>query len=199
MVAKGNPKGLRGVEDLGRPGVRYVNRQKGSGTRVLLWASPRRTAMMPPMEPTWLEAIPRERSLCRSRSAASSSSAIFSGMLAGWGAEPLVFPIVPDRPEALARALETALERCDIVLLGAGCQHRPRGSGGDDGVGGEQHLPGADVLPHLADVLPADHHPGGHQRLFPCPPGLRGAAQGGTGGGVPLHASRAMPSMALAR
>ena len=36
MVAKGNPKGLRGVEDLGRPGVRYVNRQKGSGTRVLL-------------------------------------------------------------------------------------------------------------------------------------------------------------------
>ena len=48
------------------------------------------------------------------------NSAIFSGMLAGWGAEPLVFPIVPDRPEALARALETALERCDIVLLGAG-------------------------------------------------------------------------------
>ena len=39
------------------------------------------------------------------------NSAIFSGMLAGWGAEPLVFPIVPDRPEALARALETALER----------------------------------------------------------------------------------------
>ena len=34
MVQKGNPLGIRGVEDL--PGVRYVNRQRGAGTRVLL-------------------------------------------------------------------------------------------------------------------------------------------------------------------
>jgi putative molybdopterin biosynthesis protein len=36
MVAPGNPLGLRGIEDLMRPGVRYVNRQRGAGTRVLL-------------------------------------------------------------------------------------------------------------------------------------------------------------------
>ncbi len=34
LVAKGNPLGIRGIEDL--PGVRYVNRQRGAGTRVLL-------------------------------------------------------------------------------------------------------------------------------------------------------------------
>ena len=36
MVAAGNPLGLAGIEDLARPGVRYVNRQRGAGTRVLL-------------------------------------------------------------------------------------------------------------------------------------------------------------------
>jgi putative molybdopterin biosynthesis protein len=36
MVPRGNPKGIVGLDDLTRPGVRYVNRQRGSGTRVLL-------------------------------------------------------------------------------------------------------------------------------------------------------------------
>jgi putative molybdopterin biosynthesis protein len=36
IVAPGNPLRLGGVGDLARPGVRYVNRQRGSGTRVLL-------------------------------------------------------------------------------------------------------------------------------------------------------------------
>ncbi len=35
MVAKGNPKNIRGVEDLYASGIRFVNRQKGSGTRIL--------------------------------------------------------------------------------------------------------------------------------------------------------------------
>lgn len=35
LVARGNPLGLRGVGDLARAGVRFVNRQRGSGTR--LW------------------------------------------------------------------------------------------------------------------------------------------------------------------
>ena len=34
MVARGNPLGIRGIEDLAN--LRYVNRQKGSGTRILL-------------------------------------------------------------------------------------------------------------------------------------------------------------------
>lgn len=35
-VAPGNPKGITGLSDLGQPGIRFVNRQEGSGTRVLL-------------------------------------------------------------------------------------------------------------------------------------------------------------------
>jgi len=36
IVAPDNPLGLGGVDDLTRPGLRYVNRQRGAGTRVLL-------------------------------------------------------------------------------------------------------------------------------------------------------------------
>lgn len=36
LVAPGNPLGLRGLDDLTRPAVRFVNRQSGSGTRVWL-------------------------------------------------------------------------------------------------------------------------------------------------------------------
>lgn len=36
MLAKGNPLQIRKLEDLSREGLRYVNRQKGSGTRILI-------------------------------------------------------------------------------------------------------------------------------------------------------------------
>jgi len=36
LVRKGNPKGIHDVDDLVRGGVRFVNRQRGAGTRVLL-------------------------------------------------------------------------------------------------------------------------------------------------------------------
>lgn len=36
LVLPGNPKGIKDVDDLTRPDVQFVNRQKGSGTRVLL-------------------------------------------------------------------------------------------------------------------------------------------------------------------
>jgi putative molybdopterin biosynthesis protein len=36
LVRKGNPKGIRGLEDLSREEVVFVNRQRGAGTRVLL-------------------------------------------------------------------------------------------------------------------------------------------------------------------
>ncbi len=35
MVKKGNPLGISGIADLTKDGVRYVNRQRGAGTRVL--------------------------------------------------------------------------------------------------------------------------------------------------------------------
>jgi molybdenum cofactor synthesis domain-containing protein len=36
LTAKGNPKGIKGVNDLPRKDIRFVNRQFGSGTRILL-------------------------------------------------------------------------------------------------------------------------------------------------------------------
>ena len=36
LVARGNPKGIRSLQDLARGEIRFVNRQPGSGTRVLL-------------------------------------------------------------------------------------------------------------------------------------------------------------------
>jgi putative molybdopterin biosynthesis protein len=36
LVAPGNPAAISGIDDLTRPGLRYVNRQRGAGTRVLL-------------------------------------------------------------------------------------------------------------------------------------------------------------------
>ncbi len=36
IVPPGNPKGLRALADLAQPGVQFVNRQRGAGTRVLL-------------------------------------------------------------------------------------------------------------------------------------------------------------------
>ena len=36
MVAKGNPQNINGPKDLLRPKIRFINRQKGSGTRLLL-------------------------------------------------------------------------------------------------------------------------------------------------------------------
>lgn len=36
LVAKNNPRGITGLKDLSRDDVRYINRQRGAGTRVLL-------------------------------------------------------------------------------------------------------------------------------------------------------------------
>lgn len=47
FVAPGNPAGLVGLADLTRPGLRFVNRQRGSGTRVWLDAQLRRHEIAP--------------------------------------------------------------------------------------------------------------------------------------------------------
>ena len=48
------------------------------------------------------------------------NSAIFSGLLRQWGAEPIVYPIVPDRLPAIRAAVENAVRECDMVILNAG-------------------------------------------------------------------------------
>ncbi len=48
------------------------------------------------------------------------NSTIFSGMVRRWGGQPVVYPIVPDKPQLVEDALRTAVGECDIVLLNAG-------------------------------------------------------------------------------
>jgi putative molybdopterin biosynthesis protein len=36
LVAKGNPKGIRGMEDIASKNVKFINRNQGSGTRILV-------------------------------------------------------------------------------------------------------------------------------------------------------------------
>lgn len=45
ILPEGNPQGIRGLEDLSRPGLRFANRQEGSGTRVWLDAALRRAGV----------------------------------------------------------------------------------------------------------------------------------------------------------
>jgi len=47
IVAKGNPKDIEGIRDLARPVVTFVNRQAGSGTRVLLDYHLKQTGIAP--------------------------------------------------------------------------------------------------------------------------------------------------------
>ena len=48
------------------------------------------------------------------------NSSIFSAMLTGWGALPKVYPIVPDRFEAIRDMTARAAGECDMVILNAG-------------------------------------------------------------------------------
>lgn len=47
IVARNNPKGIGGFEDLARPDVTFVNRQRGAGTRILLDVELRRRGLDP--------------------------------------------------------------------------------------------------------------------------------------------------------
>jgi putative molybdopterin biosynthesis protein len=56
VVARGNPKALASLKDLARPGIRFVNRQPGSGTRVLLDHQLKKLGL----EPSSIEGYERE-------------------------------------------------------------------------------------------------------------------------------------------
>jgi len=53
LIARGNPKQIRGVRDLTRAEVRLINRQRGAGTRLLLFAKLRAARIDPHDLPDW--------------------------------------------------------------------------------------------------------------------------------------------------
>jgi len=48
------------------------------------------------------------------------NGSIFSAMVRQWGAEAKIYPIVPDRFEAIKNMVARAAEECDLVILNAG-------------------------------------------------------------------------------
>ena len=84
------------------------------------------------------------------------NSTIFSGMIRQWGAEPVVYPIVPDVPERLQEALGRALSECDVVLLGAGS------SAGRDDYSARTIAAAGEVLCHGIAIKPGKPAVVGH-------------------------------------
>jgi putative molybdopterin biosynthesis protein len=76
MVAPGNPLGIGGLEDLCGPGVRYVNRQRGAGTRVLLDVMLAQLGIAP----SQIEGYPREEPTHLAVAAAIASGRADAGM-----------------------------------------------------------------------------------------------------------------------
>lgn len=69
--------------------------------------------------PTGSELIPLGATVKRGCNI-DSNSILAHNLLREMGAEPLCYPIVPDRPENVAAALDRALEEADVVLLNGG-------------------------------------------------------------------------------
>ncbi|HSQ81429.1 MAG TPA: substrate-binding domain-containing protein [Casimicrobiaceae bacterium] len=57
IVARGNPRDVKGVGDLMRDDLRFLNRQRDAGTRMLLTRALRDAAIDPPSIPGWERAV----------------------------------------------------------------------------------------------------------------------------------------------
>ena len=86
-----------------------------------------------------------------SRKNIETNSILMAGKLRAWGAEPLLFPVTPDDPEALVAVIRQAAEVADIVVLNAGSS-----KGSDDW--------SCEVLEEIGEVLyhQTNHGPGHH-------------------------------------
>ncbi len=97
IVAPGNPLGIEGLADLARPEVRFINRQKGSGTRVLLDYHLRQIGL----NPDQVEGFPREVKTHMAVAAAVSSQAVDTGPGISTAARTLRLGFVPCLKERL--------------------------------------------------------------------------------------------------
>jgi putative molybdopterin biosynthesis protein len=88
MVKRGNPDGIRDLRDLARPGVVFVNRQRGAGTRVLLDYHLGQAQLVP--APVGLSSLARSSALSDERP--GKAPAASTGELVPAPVEPLPDP-----------------------------------------------------------------------------------------------------------
>ena len=97
--------------------------------------------------PTGSELIPPGTPLSRGKTY-DTNSLLVRETLRELGAEPLIFPIVPDVYEDMAQALDRALDRADLVILGGGS------SKGDEDISATLLHERGEVLCHGAQAVP---------------------------------------------
>lgn len=110
MLAPGNPKGIRGIEDLARPDVTIINRQAGSGTRI------------------WLDAWLQELEIAPERVAGYEHTATTHVAVATAVARGEADAGVGVHAAAQALGLDfipLLRERYDLIVPQAGCDHPP--------------------------------------------------------------------------
>jgi putative molybdopterin biosynthesis protein len=101
IVESGNPKSIHGLEDLGRAGVSFVNRQAGSGTRILLdWH-----LVQLGLEPAEINGYEREEYTHMAVAVAVLSSSADVGMGIRAAAQALTLDFIP-----------VTTERYDLVI-----------------------------------------------------------------------------------
>ena len=91
LVAAGNPLGIGGIHDLTRPGLRYVNRQRGAGTRVLLDHELGKLGV----DPGAIEGYPREEPTHLAVAAAIAAGRADAGLAIMAAAKPFGLDFVP--------------------------------------------------------------------------------------------------------
>jgi putative molybdopterin biosynthesis protein len=105
IVAPGNPLDLEGIDDLARPGLRYVNRQRGAGTRVLLDHELDRRGISPDAVPGYAREEHTHLAVAAAVAAGRADAGL--GVLAAARAFGLDFVPVTREPYDLVLATET--------------------------------------------------------------------------------------------
>ena len=106
MVKKGNPLGIKGIEDLDR--VRYVNRQRGAGTRVLLDYKLKEVGL----SPAQIDGYDKEAATHMAVAVAVSSEEIDAGM----GIKPAADAMGLDFIEVGVEEYDFAIRKADLEL-----------------------------------------------------------------------------------
>ncbi|MCL6581030.1 MAG: molybdopterin biosynthesis protein [Firmicutes bacterium] len=115
LVRPGNPKGIRGLGDLARPDVTFINRQRGSGTRVLLDYLLRREGL----DPGTIRGYGREEGshLAVASAVASGAADVGLGLAASARALGLEFiPVAEERYDLIFPVESTEDERLCLLF-----------------------------------------------------------------------------------
>ena len=92
LVAPGNPLGIRGIDDLARPGVRFLNREPGSGSRALVETALARRGLTGADIPGFLDtAADRHETVAR----AVAAGVVQAGVAIRAVGEPLDLGVLP--------------------------------------------------------------------------------------------------------